>query len=81
MVCVCGNDVGVWQLCVLKMVFDKDVYGRWNVLKMVCDKDVYVWKICERLCVKDGVWQNCACDKRWCVTKMCVTKLCDKDVY
>ena len=39
------------------------------------------------VCVKDGVWQNCACDKRWCVTKMCVTKLCvwqkmvcDKDV-
>ena len=54
-------------VCVLKMVCDKDVCGRWCV---VCDKDV-----CERLCVKDGVTK---CDKTWCVTKMCVTKLCDK---
>ena len=35
-------------VCVLKMVFDKDVYGRWYMLKMVCDKDVCV---CERWCV------------------------------
>ena len=53
---------------------------KWCVTKMVCDKVVRVWqscvtKMCEKWCVKDGVWQ------RWCVTKMCVTKMvCDKDV-
>ena len=75
--CVCDKDVCdkvVWQWCVLKMVFDKDVYGRWYVLKMLCDKDVCVWKmVCDKTVrvTKDGV----------CVTKMCVTKLCDKNVY
>ena len=48
---------------------------------MVCDK-----MVCERECVKDGVWQSCVCESCvwiWCVKdggwQSCVWKLCVKD--
>ena len=61
------------------MVVDKDVCERWWVTRFrLCVKDGD-WQscACERWCVKDGVWQM-VCDKVVC-HRWCATKLCVKD--
>ena len=69
-----SDKVGAWQNCVKDGVV-KDGVRQSVVWKMVCER--WPVTVCERWCVKDGVWQS------WCVNhgvwqSWSVTKLCER---
>ena len=61
------------RLCVKVGVFDQVLCESWRVWKLVCDK-----VLCDKVVLKDGVWQSCVSKKVW---KLLVFKVVSKKVW